>query len=58
MAKIIITITDKLTPKQKLIFTLRDLEGLKVEKYKLLLFVGREDKEQSLSGATIYKTKT
>ncbi len=37
MAKIIITITDKLTPKQKLIFTLRDLEGLKVEKYKLLL---------------------
>lgn len=31
LAKIIYALTDKLTPKQKLIFTLRDLEGFEVE---------------------------
>jgi RNA polymerase sigma-70 factor (ECF subfamily) len=36
LAKVIYTLTDKLTPKQKLVFTLRDLEGLEVEEVQMI----------------------
>lgn len=46
LARIIVVLTDKLTPKQRLVFTLRDLEGLEVEEV------------QTITGMTAEKIKS
>lgn len=48
LARIIHTLTDKLTPKQKLIFTLRDLEDLETEEVQLITGMSAEKIKSNL----------
>jgi len=57
MAKLITALTTELTPKQKLVFTLRDLEGLEIEEIKTITSLSAEKIKSNLYLARQYIRK-
>lgn len=57
LAEIILRLTDELTPKQKLVFTLRDLEGLETEEMMTITGLSAEKIKSNLYLARQYIRK-